>query len=64
LPDDGSVRVAFACTEIDDGNEDCDRGERVRLRDLVGRLLASSTEWPLARREAYSAPTGGGSGGS
>jgi len=64
LPDDGSVRVAFACTEIDDGNEDCDRGERVRLRDLVGRLLASSTEWPLARREAYSAPTGGRSGGS
>ena len=64
LPDDGSVRVAFACTEIDDGNEDCDRGERVRLRDLVGRLLASSTEWPLARREAYSAPTGGASGGS
>ena len=64
LPDDGSVRVAFACTEIDDDNADCDRGERVRLRDLVGRLLASSTEWPLARREAYSAPTGGGSGGS
>ena len=64
LPDDGSVRVAFACTEIDDDNEDCDRGERVRLRDLVGRLLASSTEWPLARREAYSAPTGGGYGGS
>jgi len=64
LPDDGSVRVAFACTEIDDGNEDCDRGERVRLRDLVGRLLAASAEWPLARREAYSAPTGGASGGS
>ena len=64
LPDDGSVRVAFACTEIDDGNEDCDRGERVRLRDVVGRLLASSSEWPLARREAYSAPTGDASGGS
>jgi len=64
LPDDGSVRMAFACTEIDDGNEDCDRGERVRLRDLVGRLLASSSEWPLARREAYSAPTGGASRGS
>ena len=64
LPDDGSVRVAFACTEIADGNEDCDRGERVRLRDVVGRLLASSTEWPLARREAYSAPAGGASGGS
>jgi hypothetical protein len=46
--------VAFACTEIDDGDDDSDRGERVRLRDLIGRVLASRAEWPLARHEAYS----------
>jgi hypothetical protein len=64
LPDDGTVRVAFACTEIDDGNEDSDRGERVRLRDVVGRVLASPVEWPLSRREAYAVPADGGRGGS
>jgi len=59
LSDDGTVRVAFACSEIDDGNEDCDRGERARLCDLVGRLLASSVESPLARRETYFVPPDG-----
>jgi hypothetical protein len=54
LPDDGTVRIALVCTEIDDGNEDCDRGERARLRDLVGRVLASPVERPLARREGRS----------
>ena len=57
-------RILLGTLRKTDGNEDCDRGERVRLRDLVGRLLASSSEWPLAQREAYSAPTGGASGGS
>ena len=64
LPDDGSVRLAFACTEIDDDAEGSDAGERRRLRDLVGQVLASSTEWPLARRNAFSVRTGGTSGGS
>jgi CHASE2 domain-containing sensor protein len=52
LPDDGSVRLAFACAEIDDKVDDSDRGKRLRLRELVGQVLASSTEVPLARRDA------------
>jgi hypothetical protein len=63
LPDDGSVRLAFACAEIDDKAEDSDRGKRLRLRELVGQILASSAEWPLARRDAFSVPTNVSSGG-
>ena len=54
LPDDGSVRLAFACAEIDDSALDSDLGNRLRLRDMVGQVLASSTEVPLARRDAFS----------
>jgi adenylate cyclase len=64
LPDDGSVRVAFACTEIDDADDDSDRGERLRLRDMIGRLLAASVEQPLSRREALPVQRGGAEGGS
>ena len=64
LPDDGSVRIAFACSEIDDGNEDCDRVERARLRDLVGRLLASPVESPLARRQMQAVAADNSPGGS
>jgi len=64
LPDDGSVRLAFACTEIDDADDNSDRGERLRLSDLMGRLLAAPVERPLARREALAAPPGGAGGGS
>jgi hypothetical protein len=50
LPDDGSVRLAFACAEIDDevaaGSA---RTAPFRLHELVGRVLASSAEVPLAR---------------
>ena len=54
LPDDGSVRLAFACAEIDDSAMDFELGNRLRLRNLVGQVLASSTEVPLARRNAFS----------
>ena len=64
LPDDGSVRLAFACAEIDDGAADSDRGERRRLRDLVGQVVAAATESPLARRTAFFAHTDVSSGGS
>ncbi len=53
LADDDNVRLAFVCAEIDDNADDSDRGERLRLRELVGRVLVSSTEWPLARRNAF-----------
>ena len=53
LPDDGSVRLAFACAEIDDDAADGDRGERRRLRELLGQVLATTTESPLAQRSAF-----------
>jgi hypothetical protein len=52
-PDDGSVCLAFACVEIDDGDQDSDRGERLRLRELLGQVLASSAERSLARRNEF-----------
>jgi adenylate cyclase len=53
LPDDGSVRIACACAEIDDGVAESDRGERLRLRELVGQMVAASTELPLAQHTAF-----------
>jgi len=64
LPDDGSVRLAFACAEINDDVEDGNRGKRRRLCELIGELLASSAERPLARREAFIVRTNISSGGS
>ncbi len=52
LPDDGSVCLAFACAEIDDDAADGDRGERRRLRELLGQVLATTCESPLAQRSA------------
>lgn len=58
LPDDGSVRLAFACAEIDD---DVVAGSaqtaRLRLHELVGRVLASSAEVPLTRHGELSSNT-------
>jgi adenylate cyclase len=64
LAHDGSVRVAFACAEIDDDIEDCDRGERRRLRELVGQMVAASTDWPLAQRAAIISRVDVSSGGA
>jgi adenylate cyclase len=64
LSDDGSVRLAFACAEIDDGADDSDRGERRRLRDLVGQVVAAASESPLAQRTVFFDPADMSSGGS
>ena len=64
LPDDGSVRLAFACAELDDDAGDSARDERPRLRELVGQVLAATTEWPLARRGPFTVHTDVSSGGS
>ena len=64
LSDDGSVRLAFACAEIDDGAADSDRGERRRLRELVGQVVAAASESPLARRTVFFDPADVSSGGS
>jgi CHASE2 domain-containing sensor protein len=63
LPDDGTVLLAFGCAQIDDGARPFDDAERLRLRDLMGRTLASSTEWPLTQRGMISAGTASASGG-
>jgi adenylate cyclase len=52
LPDDGSVRVAFDCAEVETTPDDSVRRGNPRLQELVGRVLASTTEWPLSRRDA------------
>ena len=49
LPDDGSVQVALACVEVDELVEASDRRARWRLHDLVGEVLAASTERPLSQ---------------
>lgn len=56
LPDDGRVRVAFACVEVDDTLDDATRENRWRLPDLVGRVLAATTERPLGQLSDVPAP--------
>ncbi len=59
LPDDGSVRLAFACAEIDDDvAAGSAQAARLRLHELVGRVLASSAEVPLARHGQLSPHSG------
>ncbi len=55
--------LAFSCARIDDGVGACGQDERLRLRELLGRVLASPTEWPLTQRGAIAAGTGSSSGG-
>jgi adenylate cyclase len=64
LPDDGSVRVAFACAEVDDEAGHTAPDNRRCLRDLIGQALASSAEWPLARRQDYFVPKDDPPGGT
>ena len=64
LPDDGTVRLAFACSEIEDSVVTNDLGERWRLRELIGRLLVTSTEVPLSRRDALVAARDAATGGA
>jgi hypothetical protein len=41
LPDDGTVRLAFGCAEI----------SAVSAEELIGKVLATNNEQPLARRD-------------
>ena len=54
LPDDGSVRLVFACAEIDDDASPADHGLSLRLSERIGAVLASTVECPLARLEIVS----------
>lgn len=48
LDDDGTVKLCSVAAEIDDNLDDSDRGERLRLREALGRLLDANREWPLS----------------
>ncbi|RZA20609.1 MAG: CHASE2 domain-containing protein [Lysobacteraceae bacterium] len=43
----GKVMLCVSAAEIDDNDDDSVRGERVRLRELLGRDLNATDEWPL-----------------
>lgn len=53
LAADGSVRVCVVAAQIDDRRDESDRGERLRLRELLGRDLNADDEWPLQERNAF-----------
>lgn len=53
LAADGSVRVCVVAAQIDDSQDGSDRGERLRLRELLGRDLNDGEEWPLQERNAF-----------
>lgn len=44
----GKVMVCVSAAQIDDNDDDNVRGERVRLRELLGRDLNATDEWPLS----------------
>ena len=50
LPDDGTVRLAFGSGEIAGSVDAADPGRNRPLHVLIGQVLASSVEWPLAKR--------------
>ncbi len=54
LPDDGSVRLAFACGETDDGASPAAHDLSLLLSERIGQVLASTVERPLARLEVVS----------
>jgi len=56
VPAEGMVFVAFACLEPDGNPETPAQSERPRLYELLGQVLASSTELPLARHNEALAP--------
>ena len=50
---DGRVRVCVVAAELDDRRDDSDRGERLRLRELLGQDLNEREEWPLQAGNAF-----------
>lgn len=53
LDDDGSILVCVVAAEIDDGRDDSQRGERMRLRELLGQDLNEPAEWPLSASNTF-----------
>ncbi len=62
LPDDGTVRLAFGSAEISNDPACAAHGRRTPLHELIGQVLASSTESPLAQRSISLIRPGGTTG--
>ena len=56
IDDHGIVRVAIAAAMIDDNIDDNNRGEQMRLRELLGQDLNANIEWPLSASNTYLSP--------
>lgn len=63
LDDGGDVMVGVVAAEVDDGDDGSERGERLRLRELLGRELGESGEWPLRAANTFIHDNQGRSGG-
>jgi hypothetical protein len=55
LDDDGTIKLCVVAAEIDDDRDNSDRGERLRLREVLGHVLNSTDEWPLRARNSFTA---------
>jgi hypothetical protein len=53
LQDYGRVMVCISVAEIDDDDDSTNRGERMRLRELLGQDLNATDETPLAADNRY-----------
>lgn len=53
IDDHGIVRVAIAAAMIDDHIDENNRGEQMRLRELLGQDLNANIEWPLSASNTY-----------
>ena len=53
LEDHGRVMVCISVAEIDDDNDLTNRGERMRLRELLGQDLNATDEWLLVADNRY-----------
>lgn len=53
LRDHGQVMVCVSVAEIDDDDDSTNRGERMRLRELLGQDLNANEETPLSRDNRF-----------
>ncbi len=53
LDNDGAVLACVVAARIDDGLDASDRGERLRLREVLGAVLDSPREWPLTAANTF-----------
>lgn len=49
----GEVRICVLASEIDDSDDENIRGERMRLRELLGQDLNLPHEWPLSAANTF-----------